>query len=144
MYLTRINFMPDDSCWECGLCGGTFYQTGRQAVSLPHIIRFKSGRFVLQSKPTTCAHVQVCFVCVCVCVCVVVKGFKKLKSSPTGHVGPEGSRRVKAPSFRDNGTVMVVGCQPYAPSAFTSRSIPDDRKHTWYSFLLEAESTPGP
>ena len=28
----------------------------------------------------------------------------KLKSSPTGHVGPEGSRRVKAPSFRDNGT----------------------------------------
>ena len=63
---------------------------------------------------------------------------------PTGHVGPEGSRRVKAPSFRDNGTVMVVGCQPYAPAAFTPRSIPDDRKHTWYPFLLEAESTPGP
>ena len=37
----------------------------------------------------------------------------KVKSSPTGHVGPEGSRRVKAPSFRDNGTLMVVGCQPY-------------------------------
>ena len=68
----------------------------------------------------------------------------KVKSSPTGHVGPEGSRRVKAPIFRDNGTVMVVGCQPYAPAAFTPRSIPDDRKHTWYSFLLEAESTPGP
>ena len=65
-------------------------------------------------------------------------------SSPTGHVGPEGFRRVKAPSFCDNGTVMVVGCQPYAPAAFTPRSIPDDRKHTWYSFLLEAESTPGP
>ena len=68
----------------------------------------------------------------------------KVKSSPTSHVGPEGSRRVKAPSFRDNGTVMVVGCQPYAPAAFTPRSIPDDRKHTWYSFLLEAESTPEP
>ena len=67
----------------------------------------------------------------------------KVKSSPTGHEGPEGSRRVKAPSFRDNGTVMVVGCQPYAPAAFTPRSIADDRKHTWYSFLLEAESTPG-
>ena len=67
----------------------------------------------------------------------------KVKSSPTGHVGPEGSRRVKAPSFRDV-TVMVVGCQPYAPAAFTPRSIPDDRNHTWYSFLLEAESTPGP
>ena len=64
--------------------------------------------------------------------------------SPTGHVGPEGSRRVKAPSFRDNSTVKVVGCQTYAPAAFTPRSIPDDRKHTWYSFLLEAESTPGP
>ena len=68
----------------------------------------------------------------------------KVKSPPTGHPGPEGSRRVKAPSFRDMGTLMVVGCQPYAPAAFTHRSIPDDRKHTWYSFLLEAESTPGP
>jgi hypothetical protein len=33
---------------------------------------------------------------------------------------------------------MVVGCQPYAPTAF----IP--RKYSWYSFLLEIESTPGP
>ena len=33
---------------------------------------------------------------------------------------------------------MVVGCQPYAPTAFTSS------KYSWYSFLLEAESTPGP
>ena len=28
---------------------------------------------------------------------------------------------------------MVVGCQPYAPAAFTPR------KYSWYSFLLEAE-----
>ena len=69
---------------------------------------------------------------------------KKGKVVPTGHEGPEGSRRVMVPSFRDNGTVMVVGCQPYAPAAFTPTSIPDDRKQTWYSFLLEAESTPGP
>ena len=33
---------------------------------------------------------------------------------------------------------MVTGCQPYAPAAFTPI------KHSWYSFLLEAESTPGP
>jgi len=33
---------------------------------------------------------------------------------------------------------MVVGCQSYAPTAFTPR------KCSWYSFLLEAESTPGP
>ena len=71
-------------------------------------------------------------------VLVIIKG----KVIPTGHAGPEGSRRVKAPSFCHNGTVMVVGCQPYAPATFTPRSIPD--KHTWYSFLLEAESTPGP
>jgi len=30
------------------------------------------------------------------------------------------------------------GCQPYAPAAFTPR------KYSWYSFLLEADSTPGP
>ena len=67
-----------------------------------------------------------------------------LKSTPvTGHAGPEGSGRVKALRF-DNGTVMAVGCQPYAPAAFTPRSFPGDRKHTWYSFLLEAESAPGP
>ena len=72
--------MPHNSYLECGLCGGRFYQTGRQAVSLPHITCFKIGRFVLKSKPTTCAHVHVCasvcFVCVlfmfCVCcVCVL-------------------------------------------------------------------------
>jgi len=33
---------------------------------------------------------------------------------------------------------MVVGCQPYAPVTFTPR------KYSWYSFLLEAESTPRP
>ena len=33
---------------------------------------------------------------------------------------------------------MVVGCQPYAPAAFTPK------KCSWYSFPLEAESTPGP
>jgi len=32
----------------------------------------------------------------------------------------------------------MVGCQPYAPAAFTPR------KYSWYSFLLEAASTPGP
>ena len=33
---------------------------------------------------------------------------------------------------------MVVGCQPNAPGAVTPRN------YSWYSFLLEAESTPGP
>jgi len=47
---------------------------------------------------------------------------------------PRGFQEVKVPIFHDKCT----GCQPYAPAAFTSR------KYTWYSFLLEAESTPGP
>jgi hypothetical protein len=32
--------------------------------------------------------------------------------------------------------MMVVGFQPYAPAVFTPR------KYYWYSFLLEAGSTP--
>jgi hypothetical protein len=40
---------------------------------------------------------------------------------------------VKAPTWQRHS--MVVGCQPYAPAAFTPGL-------TWYSFL-EAESTPG-
>ena len=52
--------------------------------------------------------------------------------------GPEGSQEVKFPRLRDDGTRMVVGCQPYAPAVF------NPRKYSWYSFLLEAESTPGP
>ena len=40
--------------------------------------------------------------------------------------------------FQEQQQRMVVGCQPYIPAAFTPR------KYSWYSFLLEAESTPGP
>ena len=35
-------------------------------------------------------------------------------------------------------TFDTWGCQPHAPAAFTPR------KYSWYSFSLEAESTPGP
>jgi len=49
--------------------------------------------------------------------------------------GPEGSRKLRFPDFM---TMAQDGGQPYAPAAFTPR------KYSWYSFLLEAESTPGP
>jgi hypothetical protein len=52
--------------------------------------------------------------------------------------GPEGSKRLRLPDFKTVGTWSWQGCQPYAPAAFTPR------KYSWYSFLLEAESTPGP
>jgi hypothetical protein len=51
---------------------------------------------------------------------------------------PEGSRRLRLPDFKTSGTWRWQGCQPYAPAAFTPR------KYSWYSFMLEAESTPGP
>jgi hypothetical protein len=52
--------------------------------------------------------------------------------------GPEGSRRLRLPDFKTIGTTGWKGCQPYAPAAFTPR------KYPWYSFLLEAKSTPRP
>jgi hypothetical protein len=65
--------------------------------------------------------------------------FINVKFSPiTGREWPRGFQEVQVPRFRDNGTGWWYGSQPYAPAAF----IP--RKCSWYSFLLEAESTSGP
>jgi len=52
--------------------------------------------------------------------------------------GPEGSRKLRFPDFvttvQDDGKVVSLTHRPpLAP-----------RKYSWYSFLLEAESTPGP
>jgi len=69
--------------------------------------------------------------CVCRSVCMYV-----CKSCPiTGLNRPIRFQEVKAPRFLDNWHMKVVGCQPYAPAAFTPGL-------TWYPFL-EAESTPG-
>jgi len=52
--------------------------------------------------------------------------------------GPEGSRKLRFPDFmttaQDGGKVISLTHQP----PFTPR------KYNWYSFLLEAETTPGP
>jgi hypothetical protein len=52
--------------------------------------------------------------------------------------GPEGSRMLRFPYFmttaQDGGKVVSL----------THRSPLLLKKYTWYSFLLEAESTPGP
>jgi hypothetical protein len=40
--------------------------------------------------------------------------------------------------FRQSARRWRQGCQPYAPAAFYPQ------EDSWYSFLLEAESTPGP
>ena len=49
--------------------------------------------------------------------------------------GPEGSRKLRLPDFV---TTAQDGGRLSAPAVFTHR------KYSWYSFLLEAESTPGP
>ena len=65
--------------------------------------------------------------------------FSKGKSIPLqSWRGPEGSRRFRFPDFKTIGTWRRKVCQPYAPATFTPT------KYSWYSFLLEAESTPGP
>ena len=52
--------------------------------------------------------------------------------------GPEGSRKLRLPDFvtaaQDGGKVVSL----------THRPLFTPRKYSWYSFLLEAESTPGP
>jgi hypothetical protein len=53
-------------------------------------------------------------------------------------VSPKGSRRLRFPDYKTVGTLRWQGCQHYTLATFTLR------KYSWYSFLLEAESTPGP
>ena len=52
--------------------------------------------------------------------------------------GPEDSRKLRFPDFmttaQDDGKVVSLTHRPPLPP----------RKYTWYSFLLEAVSTPGP
>ena len=67
---------------------------------------------------------------------VIIKG--KGKAVPLqAWSGPEGSKKLGFQISWQRHR-MVVGCQPYAPAAFTPR------KCSWYSFLLVAELTPGP
>jgi hypothetical protein len=60
----------------------------------------------------------------------------------TGHGGPQGCERLRLPHYLykrliDGGKVVSPTHQPH----FTPRFLFED---SWYSFLLETESTPGP
>jgi hypothetical protein len=50
--------------------------------------------------------------------------------------GPQGSRRLRLPHFKTVGTWRL--------SALRTGRLYLPRKYSWYSFLLDAESTPGP
>jgi len=62
----------------------------------------------------------------------------KIDLQEVGCEGMDLFKEVEGLRFQDNRHMMVVGCQPCAPAAFTPT------KCSWYSFLLETESTPGP
>ena len=67
--------------------------------------------------------------------------WKRVKKENQSHYRlevPRGFKEVKVPRLCDNGPEWRLGCQPYAPATFTPR------KYSWYSFPLEAGSTPGP
>jgi hypothetical protein len=54
-------------------------------------------------------------------------------------------REVKAPTLlRQTANRWRQGCQPYAPAALYPQVSLIFFKDSWYSFLSEAESTPGP
>jgi hypothetical protein len=54
-------------------------------------------------------------------------------------------REVKAPTLlRHTANRWRKGCQPYAPAALYPQVSLFFFKDSWYSFLVEAESTPGP
>jgi hypothetical protein len=57
----------------------------------------------------------------------------------TGLDTPRGFQEVEAPIFQDNRHMNVVRL-----SALRTGRLYPPRKYSWYSFLLEAESTPGP
>jgi hypothetical protein len=67
---------------------------------------------------------------------------KKGKALPvTGHGGPHGFETLKIPHFLDNWLIdagEIVSLRHRPP--FT----PPPQEDSWYSFLLEAQSTPGP
>jgi hypothetical protein len=64
---------------------------------------------------------------------------KKGKAIPvTGRGGPQVCEKARLPHFLVNRLTDDGECQPYAPAALYPQ------EDSWYSFLLEAESTPGP
>ena len=69
----------------------------------------------------------------------LIDSVKKGKAVPLqAWSGQEGSKKLRFPDFMTTAQDGDKIVKPYAPSAFTPR------KYTWYSFLLEAESNPGP
>jgi hypothetical protein len=71
--------------------------------------------------------------------CAVVKMMQRTHATPLeAWTGPEGSRRLWLPDILNSRNVKVARL-----SAIRTGRLYHPRKYSWYSFLLEAESTPG-
>jgi hypothetical protein len=126
-YITSKITMSALSVWKYsyfhGLCN-VYMWTGLFATGY---LEKKVNAYVSQGNTQVCVFNYIC-------VCYI-----HIKSIPLQALrGPEGSRRLRLPEFKIIDTWRWQGCQPCAPAAFTPK------KYFWYSFLLEAESTPGP
>jgi hypothetical protein len=75
------------------------------------------------------------------CICMVnIDDDNKSKVFPsTGLGGPKGCERLRLPHFLDNW--LTDGGKVVSP---TPRPLFTSQEDSWYSFLLEAASTPGP
>jgi hypothetical protein len=95
-------------------------------------VHFIQLHILVKAQHTYSSQITIYFYSVCYHSCYA-------KAIPLqAPTGPEGSSRLRPQDFKTIGTWMWQDCQPYAPAAFTPR------KYSWYSFLLEAESTPEP
>ena len=95
---------------------------------------FGSEIYTIQSKYIRCPESD-SVVEVNIIVCIS----KKKKNPITVLDRPWGFQEVEAPRFQDNQHMWVVGL-----SALRNGCFYPPRKYSWCSFLLEAESTPGP
>jgi len=71
--------------------------------------------------------------------CHVPEGGKRQSNPFTGLDRPWGFQEFEAPRFQDNRHMKVV-----ILSALRTGRLYPPRKYSWYAFLLESESTPGP
>ena len=89
----------------------------------------------LQLSVETCS----CYVLLFIYILCYKFVLGKVKAVPLqARAGPEGSKKLRFPDFvttaQDGDQVVNLTHRPPLPP----------RKYSWYSFLLEAESTPGP